>query len=150
MIRFLGIPLLVVASVLALAACNGKSSSNAAEQSSAAASTAAEATPAAPSPAPSGPAMVYGVLVFPGAMVRPPSAVNMGGAKTTVLSVDEPYDQVTRWYDARNPGVPQTPLSGPMNSDVFTIGTGKNTVTVTVSDTPDHQNTLITYVRGKV
>jgi hypothetical protein len=33
-----------------------------------------------------------------------------------------------------------------MDSDVFTIKAGKNTVKVTVSDTPGHQNSIITYV----
>jgi hypothetical protein len=147
MIRFLGIPLLVVASLLVLGACNGKSSSNGAEQSSGTASTAADATTAAPSPMATTPVTVYGVAVFPGARVQPPSTVNLSGANTTVLSVDETYREVFTWYDARNPGVPQTQLRATMDSDVFTIKAGKNTVKVTVSDTPDHQNTIITYVR---
>jgi hypothetical protein len=70
----------------------------------------------------------------------------MSGANTTVLFVDEPYREVFTWYDARNPGVPQTQLRSVMFSDVFTIKAGKNTVKVTVSDTPDHQNSIITYV----
>jgi hypothetical protein len=143
MIRFLGIPLLVVASLLALGACNGKSSSNATDQSS---GTAAQTTSAAPSPMATTPDTVYGVAVFPGARLQPPSTVNMSGANTTVLFVDEPYREVFTWYDARNPGVPQTQLRSVMLSDVFTIKAGKNTVKVTVSDTPDHQNSIITYV----
>lgn len=147
MIRFLGIPLLVVASLLVVTACNGKSSSNATDQSS---GTAANTASAAPSPMATTPDTVYGVAVFPGSRVQPPSTVNMSDANTTVLAVDEPYREVFTWYDARNPGVPQTQLRGvAMNSDVFTIKAGKNTVKVTVSDTPGHQNSIITYVLVK-
>ena len=143
MIRFLGISVLVVASLLAFAACNGKASSNATDQSS---GTAAATTSAAPSPIATTPDTVYGVAVFPGSRLQPPSIVNLKGANTTVLWVDEPYREVFTWYDARNPGVPQTQLRSVMDSDVFTIKAGKNTVKVTVSDTPGHQNSIITYV----
>ena len=116
MIRFLGIPLLVIASLLALAACNGKSSSNAAEQSS----TAAEAT-AAPTPTPDSPRTVYGVAVFPDAIVVPASTLNVHGTNMTVLSTDEVYNEVLTWYDARNPGVPQSRSQGEVPSAVFKI-----------------------------
>jgi hypothetical protein len=145
MIRFLGIPLLVIASLLALAACNGKSSSSAAEQSS----TAAEATAAAPTPTPDSPTTVYGVAVFPDAIVVPARTLNANGANTTVLSTDEVYNEVLTWYDARNPGVPQTRSNGPVPSAVFKIKSGKNTVTVKVSDTPNHSGSIMTYVRDK-
>jgi hypothetical protein len=145
MIRFLGIPLLVVASLLALTACNGKSSSNAAEQSS----TAAEATAAAPTPTPDSPRTVYGVAVFPDAIVVPGSTLNVHGANTTVLSTDEVYNEVLTWYDARNPGVPQTRLEGTVPSAVFKIKSGKDLITVKVSDTPNHGGSIMTYVRGK-
>ncbi len=142
MTRFLGITVLVVASLLAFTACNGKSSSNATDQSSGTAGT----TSAAPSPMATTPDTVYGVAVFPGSRLQPPSTVNMSGANTTVLWVDEPFREVFTWYDARNPGVPQIQLRSVMGSDVFTIKAGKNTVKVTVSDTPGHQNSIITYV----
>jgi hypothetical protein len=145
MIRFLGIPLLVIASLLALAACNGKSSSNAAEQSS----TAAEATAAAPTPTPDSPSTVYGVAVFPDAIVLPASTLNVHGANTTVLSTDEVYNEVLTWYDARNPGVPQSRSQGAVPSAVFKIKSGKNMITVKVSDTPNHSGSIMTYVRGK-
>ncbi len=144
MIRFLGIPLLVIASLLALAACNGKSSSNAAEQSS----TAAEAT-AAPTPTPDSPRTVYGVAVFPDAIVVPASTLNVHGPNMTVLSTDEVYNEVLTWYDARNPGVPQSRSQGEVPSAVFKIKSGTNIVTVKVSDTPNHSGSIMTYVRGK-
>lgn len=143
--RFLCIPLLVVASLFALTACNGKSSSDSAEQSS----TTAQATAAAPTPTPDSPATVYGVAVFPDAVVQPASAFNLHGSNTTVLSIDEAYNEVFTWYDARNPGVPQVRSGGAVGHDVFTIKSGKHIVTVTVSDTPDHSHTIITYVRSK-
>ncbi len=145
MIRFLSIRVLVIASLLVLAACNGKSSSSAAEQSS----TAAEATAAAPTPTPDSPRTVYGVAVFPDAIVVPASTVNVHGANMTVLSTDEAYDEVLTWYDARNPGVPQTRSNGAVPSAVFKIKGGKNIVTVKVSDTPNHSGSIMTYVRGK-
>jgi hypothetical protein len=145
MIRFLGIRVLVIASLLVPAACNGKSSSNAAEQSS----TTAQATAAAPTPTPDSPRTVYGVAVFPDAIVVPARSLNIHGADTTVLSTDEVYNEVLTWYDARNPGVPQTRSQGTVPSAVFKIKSGKNMVTVKVSDTPNHTGSIMTYVRGK-
>ncbi|HLY03514.1 MAG TPA: hypothetical protein VKR56_13600 [Candidatus Cybelea sp.] len=145
MIRFLRIPLLVVATVLTVTACNGKSSSNASDQSNA--TTSAQSTPAPVfTPRPPTPNSVYGAPVFPGAIVEPAKTVNLQGTQSTVLTVDDSFDEVHAWYQEHI----QTELShttGAMTGAVFVVGTGKNQVKVTLAPS-DPSDTIITYMRG--
>jgi hypothetical protein len=152
MTRFLGIPLLIVATFLTITACAGKSSSNASDQSNATASTASQATAAAPSPTATTPDSVYGAPVFPGAVVQPASIVNLNGTQTTVLSSDDTFDEVRAWYEEHIP----TELSrstggiaGGMSGAVFLAGTGKHRVKVSIAPSDKYSGyTIITYTRG--
>lgn len=143
MIRFLPMPLLVIATLLTVPACNGKSSSNATEQSSVTAGS------AAPSPTATTPDSVYGDPVFPGAVVQPTSVNNMSGTESTVLAVDDSFDEVYAWYQERMPENSEiSHTEAPMQGAVFITGSGKNQVRVTLAPS-DPKDTLVTYMRLK-
>ena len=131
--RFLSTSLVIVAAMLAITACNSKSSSSSStEQPSEAASAAAsaEASPAASMAAGEAPS-------YPGAVTQASGSSSnmMGSAAGKVLSTDDSFDKVYSWYQQNMPaGSEKSHVTAPVQSAVFTIGEpgqGQTSVTIT-------------------
>ena len=154
--RILKLSLAVIMALVAVTACNGKSSSSSDNQSSAAASPGAEASAAAPASAanaaaPASAANAAGnVPSYPGAVTQASGSSSgaMGSAAGTVLSTDDSFDKVYAWYQQNLPaGSEKSHTTSPVESAVFTLGTpGQGGTTVTISTSGG--KTLITI--GKV
>lgn len=136
--RFLGVTLMLVASI-AMAACASKSSSNASDQSSAAASAAAQPV-ASTGAAATGAAAAGDVPSYPGATTQA-SGTSSNMAQTasgTVMSTDDSFDKVYGWYQQHMPaGSEKSHTTAPMQTAVFMIGdpaSGQKSVTLTVSN----------------
>lgn len=145
--RFLSTSLVLVAAVMALTACNSKSSSSSSsDQSSAAATEAA-------SPAASAAATAAGeVPTYPGAVTQASGSSSnmMGSAAGKVLSTDDSFDKVYSWYQQNMPaGSEKSHVTAPVQSAVFTIGeSGKGQTSVTLST--QGSKTIITIARVKM
>jgi hypothetical protein len=143
--RFLSIPLLAVAAVLLITACNGKSSSNSSNQTNAAATAGAEAGAAT-----GGSSNAAGTTIpsYPGATTQASgSSAGMSGAASaagTVLSTDDSFDKVYGWYQQHMPsGSEKSHTTAPVQSAVFMLGeTGKDQQSVTI--TTQGTKTMIT------
>ncbi len=143
--RFFTSSLAIVAVVLALAACTGKSSSS--DQSNASATAAADATAAASSDqstatatsgadanaSPSG-----DIPSYPGATTQASgSSSNMmtQNATGTVMTTSDSFDKVYQWYQKNMPaGSERAHITSPAQSAVFVVvGADKTQASVTIA-----------------
>jgi hypothetical protein len=145
--RFLTMPLIVLAAMFAITACNSKSSSNSSDQSNATATSAADTTTATATTAASG-----DVPSYPGAVTQASgSSNNMGGsAAGTVMSTDDSFDKVYTWYQQHMPaGSEKSHVTSPMESAVFTLGeAGKDQTSLSI--TTSGGKTMITVAHVKM
>ena len=156
--RFLKMSLVLVAAIVAIAACSGKSS-NDQSQSSSDTSTAATASAATDNSASSSSdnsaattAPAGSVPSYPGAVTQASgSGSNMGQtAAGSVMTTDDSFDKVYAWYQKNMPsGSEKSHVTSPMQSAVFTIGDpGKDQTSVTI--TVSGGKTMITTAHVKM
>ncbi|MGB6522753.1 MAG: hypothetical protein WBE83_13380 [Candidatus Cybelea sp.] len=167
--RFLSLSLVFVAAMLAITACNSKSSSSS-DQSSASATSASDTTNAAatsasdtsgasspaaagsPGTSDSSAAAGSEPPSYPGAETQASgSSSNMGqSAAGKVLTTDDSFDKVYQWYQQNMPaGSEKSHVTAPLQSAVFTVGDpgkGQTSVTLTTSG----GKTMITIARVKM
>jgi hypothetical protein len=156
--RFLTSSLMIVAALVAVTACNGKSSSSSSDQSNASATTAAatsgaDTTNASATTAAAATSSAAGdVPAYPGAVTQASgSSSNMGSsAAGQVLTTDDAFDKVYTWYQQNMPaGSEKSHVTAPIESAVFTIGQpgqGQTSVTLTTSG----GKTMITIAKVKM
>lgn len=130
--RTLGTSLVVIAALLAVPACTGKSSQSSDQSASASASAAATGAEAAATTAASGE-----VPSYPGAVMQASgSSSNMGqSAAGSVMSTDDSFDKVYAWYQQHMPaGSEKSHITSPVQTAVFMIGDpGQAQTSVTIS-----------------
>ncbi len=150
--RFLTSSLAIVAVLVVMTACNGKSSSTSSDQSNASA-TAAAATSSAETTSTAATSSAAGEApAYPGAVTQASgSSSNMGSsAAGQVLSTDDSFDKVYTWYQQNMPaGSEKSHVTAPVESAVFTVGQpgqGQTSVTLTTSG----GKTMITIAKVKM
>jgi len=130
--RTLGISLVVIAALLAVPACTGKSSQNSDQSASASASAAASGADTTATAAASG-----DVPSYPGAVTQASgSSSNMGqSAAGTVMSTDDSFDKVYTWYQQHMPsGSEKSHITSPVQTAVFMMGdAGQAQTSLTIS-----------------
>ena len=153
--RFVTTSLAIVLAAAMLTACSGKSSDQS-DQTAAQATSAADNAMASPastddamvSPEPSAEASstaaassamagANDVPAYPGATTQAAGTSNMGGsgaAAGKVMSTSDSFDTVYKWYQQHLPaGSEKTHVTTPVESAVFTLGSGTNQTSVTIS-----------------
>ncbi len=137
--------LIAAMAIVAATGCSGKSSNDqnssgstdtsatAAASTDAASSPAAEMTATAASDAANG-----DVPTYPGATVQVSGTTGSAGNGQTatgkVLSTTDSFDDVYKWYQKNLPaGSEKAHMTTPMESAAFTIGSGKNVTSVSIS-----------------
>lgn len=153
--RFVTTSLAIAVAAMMLTACTGKSSSDQSDQSAAQATAAtdsmaspgasdngmasAEPSAEASSTAAASSAMAGAndVPAYPGATTQAAGTSNMGGtgaAAGKVMSTSDSFDTVYKWYQQHLPaGSEKTHVTAPVESAVFTLGSGTNQTSVTIS-----------------
>lgn len=154
--RLFTAPLAVVAALLMISACNSKSSSSSSDQTNAAASSAAEpsaeASAGGETNAAATTAAAGEVPSYPGAVTQASgSSSNMtSSAAGQVMSTDDSFDKVYRWYQQNMPaGSEKSHTTSPVESAVFTLGEpgqGQTSVTITTQGS----KTMITVAHVKM
>jgi hypothetical protein len=138
--------LIAAMAIVAATGCSGKSSNdqNSSGSTDASATAAATAGDAVTSPAPEMTATAASdaangdVPSYPGATVQVSGTTGSaaGGQTATgkVLSTTDSFDDVYKWYQKNLPaGSEKAHITTPIESAAFTIGTGKNVTSVSIS-----------------
>lgn len=133
--RFVTTSVAIAMAAIMLTACSGKSSDQS-DQSTAqtAASTAPAAAGGAASSAKAG---ADQVPEYPGATTQAAGTSSMGGAGAAagkVMSTTDSFDTVYKWYQQHMPaGSEKTHVTAPVESAVFTLGSGMDQTSLTIS-----------------
>jgi hypothetical protein len=139
--------LIAVMAIVAATGCSGKSSndqnsSGSTDASATAAASAGDATATSAAPAATtaaGEAVGGGdVPSYPGATVQVSGTTGAAGAGQTatgkVLSTTDSFDDVYKWYQKNLPaGSEKAHITTPIESAAFTLGSGKNVTSVSIS-----------------
>jgi len=141
--RFLSTSLAIVLALLAVTACNSKSSSN---------STSTESSAAAEGTAPAASSAAGSTPSYPGAVTQASGSSSgaMGSAAGTVMTTDDSFDKVYTWYQQNMPaGSEKSHVTSPVESAVFMVGeAGQGQTSVTI--TTQGAKTMITVAKVKM
>jgi hypothetical protein len=136
--------LVAVMAIIAATGCSGKNSNDNSSSTDASATAAAAAGDAAASPSSAMTATAASdaasgdVPSYPGATVQVSGTTGSAGSGQTatgkVLSTTDSFDDVYKWYQKNLPaGSEKAHITTPIESAAFTIGSGKNVTSVSIS-----------------
>jgi hypothetical protein len=136
--------LVAVMAIVAATGCSGKNSNDNSSSTDASATAAAAAGDAAASPSSAMTATAASdaasgdVPSYPGATVQVSGTTGSAGSGQTatgkVLSTTDSFDDVYKWYQKNLPaGSEKAHITTPIESAAFTIGSGKNVTSVSIS-----------------